>query len=198
MESKTSNNESKVIAIRRTAVVSVVLLLSGLAFNIQIYNIQAASAAAESYNVSNTGPTTIPIANNATKLILALRDLWVDHTTWTRNYIISFLTGLPDTNLVAQRLLKNQEDLGNAIKPFYGSEAGNKFTSLLKDHISGVVELLKAAKVGNSTAAAIAEKDWYQNADQIATFLSNANPNNWPKQDLTCWITTYLSQSQKR
>jgi hypothetical protein len=59
----------------------------------------------------------------------------VDHTGWTRNYIISFIAVLPDTNLVAERLLKNQEDIGNAIKPFYGDEATNELTSLLKDHI---------------------------------------------------------------
>jgi len=41
------------------------------------------------------------------QLKLALRDLWVDHIVYTRNYIISFVAGLPDTNLVAQRLLKN-------------------------------------------------------------------------------------------
>ena len=71
------------------------------------------------------------------QLKLALRDLWVDHIVYTRNYIIGFAAGLPDTNIVAQRLLKNQEDIGNVIKPFYGNEAGNKLTSLLKGHILG-------------------------------------------------------------
>src|SRR5919198_1952272 len=117
---------------------------------------------------------------NPVQLKLALRDLWVDHIVYTRNYIISFAAGLPDTNIVAQRLLKNQEDLGNAIKPFYGNEAGDKLTSLLKGHILGAVEILKAAKAGNTTGAAAAEKNWYDNADEIATFLSAANPN-WSK-----------------
>src|SRR5919197_754891 len=67
------------------------------------------------------------------QLKLALRDLWIDHIVYTRNYIVSFAAGLPDTNIVAQRLLKNQEDIGNAIKPFFGNEAGDKLTSLLKE-----------------------------------------------------------------
>ncbi|MFZ0893192.1 MAG: hypothetical protein WAZ77_01700 [Candidatus Nitrosopolaris sp.] len=71
----------------------------------------------------------------ATNLVLGLRDLWLDHIVYTRNYIISFVAGLPDTNVVAQRLLKNQEDIGNAIKPFYGEPAGTKLTGLLKGHI---------------------------------------------------------------
>lgn len=41
------------------------------------------------------------------ELKLALRDLWVDHIVWTRNYIISFVADLPDADPVAQRLLKN-------------------------------------------------------------------------------------------
>src|SRR6185437_7119282 len=105
------------------------------------------------------------------------------HIVYTRNYIISFVAGLPDTNLVAQRLLKNQVDIGNAIKPYYGTEAGDKLTSLLKDHIMEAVDLLKAAKAWNTTGVAAAEKKWNSNADQIATFLSNANPN-WSKADL--------------
>jgi hypothetical protein len=90
---------------------------------------------------------------------------------YTRNYRISFVVGLPDTNFAAQRLLKNQVDIGNAIKPFYGNEAGNKLTSLLKSHIMGAVEILKAAKAGNTTGVAAAEKKWNSNADQLLLFL---------------------------
>src|ERR1043165_3791243 len=49
----------------------------------------------------------------------AMRKLWEDHITWTRLYIVSFAAGLPDTDAVAQRLLQNQTDIGNAVKPFY-------------------------------------------------------------------------------
>jgi hypothetical protein len=62
-------------------------------------------------------------------------------------------------------------DHGKAIKPYYGDEAGDKLTGLLKGHILGAVDILKSAKVGNSTGAADAEKKWYDNADEIATFL---------------------------
>jgi hypothetical protein len=39
------------------------------------------------------------------------------------------------------------------------------------------VDLLEAAKAGNSTALEETEKRWYANADEIATFLRWANPN---------------------
>src|SRR6185369_11812704 len=74
---------------------------------------------------------------NATdELRMAMRKLWEDHITYTRNYIISALADLPDQDAVAQRLLKNQDDIGNAIKPFYGDAAGQKLAGLLRDHIT--------------------------------------------------------------
>jgi hypothetical protein len=130
--------------------------------------------------------------DEATKLVLTLRDLWADHTGWTRNYIISDVAGLPDTTIVAERLLKNQEDIGNAIKPFYGTHAANKLTNLLKGHITGAVELLKAAKAGNTTGAVAAEKKWYENADQIATVLSSANLY-WSKKALKNMLDNHLA-----
>ena len=62
----------------------------------------------------------------------AMRKLWEDHITWTRLYIVSAAAGLPDQDQTAQRLLQNQTDIGNAIKPFYGEQAGDQLTALLR------------------------------------------------------------------
>lgn len=61
----------------------------------------------------------------ACDLRMAERKLWIDHVSWTRSYIISALASLEDKDDVAQRLLKNQDDIGNSIKPIYGEESGN-------------------------------------------------------------------------
>ena len=71
----------------------------------------------------------------------AMRKLWEDHVTWTRLYIVSAVAGLPDTEATAGRLLQNQTDIGNAIKPFYGEEAGAKLTELLRGHILTAADL---------------------------------------------------------
>ena len=125
------------------------------------------------------------------KLQLAMRKLWEDHITYTRNYIISALADLPDGDTVAHRLLKNQDDLGDAIKPYYGAAAGTKLAALLKDHILIAVDVVKAAKAGNTGQLAAAQKRWRANGKDIAAFLSGANPN-WPKADLEAMLQKHL------
>ncbi|NMH74943.1 glycosyltransferase [Bacillus sp. RO2] len=106
------------------------------------------------------------------------RRLWIDHVLWTSNYISSATTpGAEDQKQVLTRLLKNQEDIGNAVKPVYGEEAGNKLTELLKEHIVIAGKIVDAAKNGDKNLVNQLNKEWVRNADDIAAFLSDANPN---------------------
>ena len=114
----------------------------------------------------------------------AMRKLWEDHVTWTRLAIVSLVAGLPDTSATVDRLMKNQADIGDAIRPFYGDAAGDRLTALLKDHIAIAAEIILAAKAGNQTSVNDGVARWYANADQIAAFLSGANPKNW-EADMT-------------
>ena len=109
-----------------------------------------------------------------------LRKLWEDHIAWTRLFIISAAEGLDDVDATAQRLLRNQDDIGDAIKPFYGDEAGDALTKLLREHILTAADLLGAAKAGEAGKVAKTKAAWYRNADEISAFLSTANPDNWP------------------
>src|SRR3712207_5560014 len=129
---------------------------------------------------------------NVTELRIALHDLWIEHIVWTRQYVVAAAADQPDASFAAERLLKNQEDIGNAIKPFYGDQAGNQLTSHLKHHITIAVDLLEAAKSGNSTALEEIENDWYANAYEIAMLLSAANPN-WTKEDMLSMLNEHLS-----
>ncbi len=124
-----------------------------------------------------------------------MRKLWEDHVTWTRLYIISAAAGSPDTNLTAQRLLDNQRDIGNAVAGFYGKDAGDKLTSLLRDHILIAADLVTASKAGDQAKAADARTRWYANASDIAKFLHKANPKNWPEATLQGAMKTHLDQT---
>ena len=122
----------------------------------------------------------------------AMRKLWEDHVTWTRLFIVSDLAGLPDKDQTATRLLQNQDDIGNAIKLFYGNAAGDQLTSLLRQHILTAAELLEAAKAGNTAAFDDAKTRWYANADEIATFLNAANPKAWPLDEMKAMMKDHL------
>lgn len=121
----------------------------------------------------------------------AMRQLWEEHIVYTRNFIISALADLGDTDLIAERLLRNQDDIGNAVKPYYGEEAGKKLALLLRDHILIAADIVKAAKAGNNDGVASGEKRWHANADEISAFLSGANPN-WPKATLSDMLYKHL------
>jgi hypothetical protein len=142
-----------------------------------------ASFAADNDNLNQT---------KVTELRISLHDLWIEHIVWTRQYIVAAAADQPDASFAAERLLKNQEDIGNAIKPFYGDQAGNQLTSQLKDHITTAVDLLDAAKSGNNTALEESEQKRHANADEIATLLSAANPN-WTKEDMLNMLNEHLS-----
>ena len=86
-----------------------------------------------------------------------MRRLWQDHITWTRLYIVSAAADLPDMELTAQRLLRNQADIGRTVAAFYGQEAGAELTRLLEAHILGAADLLEAAKAGDPEAIQLAE-----------------------------------------
>jgi hypothetical protein len=125
----------------------------------------------------------------------AMRKLWEDHVTWTRLAIVTFADGSGGFSATAGRLLQNQADIGNAIKPFYGDVAGSQLTALLHDHITIAVEVLQAAKAGDAGAFASAKTRWYANANQIADFLSAANPKAWPDDVLRADMKTHLDQT---
>lgn len=125
------------------------------------------------------------------ELKIAMNKLWEDHVTWTRNVILCLVDGLPGADQAVKRLMQNQVDIGNAVKPYYGDDAGNKLTELLKAHIAISADVVKSAKAGNKTGLDSANKKWYANSDEISEFLSKANPN-WPLADMKMMMTDHL------
>jgi hypothetical protein len=142
---------------------------------------------------------TRPAASAARQLAFhdGMRKLWEDHITWTRLAIVSFAAGLPDLQATEARLLANQTDIGNAVKPYYGRAAGNKLTALLREHILGAVAVLQAAKAGDQAGTTKAVADWYANADDIADFLHAANPRQWSRADMRAMMKIHLDETLK-
>jgi len=126
------------------------------------------------------------------QLRMAMHKLWEDHIVWTRNVILNIMDDLPGTDQAVARLLSNQDDIGNAVKPFYGDAGGKELTRLLREHITTAADLLKAAKTGNNSAFDAANKKWSANADEISGFLSKANPN-WKLNDMKKMMHDHLA-----
>jgi hypothetical protein len=122
----------------------------------------------------------------------AMRQLWEDHIIWTRNFIISDVADLPDLAVVTDRLLRNQDDIGDAVKPFYGDRAGERLSALLREHILGAAALLNAAKAGDADAVAAASDAWYANGRKIARFLHRANPDEWRLREMKAMMKEHL------
>ncbi len=127
----------------------------------------------------------------------AMRKLWEDHVTWTRLAIVDVAAGAPDTGPTVDRLLQNQVDIGSAIKPFYGTAAGNQLTSLLTTHIVLAANILVDAKAGDTVGVNENATAWYANANDIASFLNGANLKNWPLDMMQSMMKTHLDLTLK-
>jgi hypothetical protein len=146
---------------------------------------------------AHTAMATPKLSAQALTFRSTMDKLWEDHITWTRMVIVDFAAGLPDLQTAEARLLRNQVDIGNAIKPYYGPAAGRKLTSLLRTHILEAVPVLQAAKAGDNTQLTQALRSWYRNARQIAAFLTKANPHEWPFAMTNAMMRQHLALTTK-
>lgn len=124
-----------------------------------------------------------------------MRLLWEQHVYWTRMFLLSTVFGLPDAEFVTSRLLRNPKDFEALLKPFYGEDIASKFAELFTNHLTIAAELVKAAKAGDASAAADAEKRWYANADRISAFLGGVNPY-WPAQEWQKLLYDHLAMTK--
>jgi hypothetical protein len=152
----------------------------------------AGGTAAQAHAPASGTSMSMPSTSKVIALHEAMDMLWTDHVAWTRTVIVDFDANAPNLKPDLARLLQNQVDIGNAIKPYYGAAAGNKLTSLLHSHIMEAVPILAAAKAGNKVKLTRALKVWDTNAQLIAAFLSKANPTAWPLSATTRMMRTHI------
>ena len=163
-----------------TALVAFFAALAALAVSGGMNMAQAHGNAPMAMPLSVTVHSSQLVSAKAVALRTDMRKLWEDHITWTRLAIISLEGSTADTEATVARLLRNQTDIGNAVKPYYGKAAGNKLTALLRSHILIAADVIAAAKAGDSAKLADAQSRWTANADDIAATLHSVNPRYWP------------------
>jgi hypothetical protein len=114
----------------------------------------------------------------------ALRDLWVGHIFWVRGVVFeTFAKNAPAATAAEQAVVGNAKDIAGAIAPFYGQPAADQLFALLAGHYGATKEYLDAAVKNDAAAGSKATDHLTANAQEIAVFLSGANPN-LPKDTL--------------
>lgn len=115
----------------------------------------------------------------------AFRKLFTDHACYT----VFVLKGIIDKNdsvtVFLNRLLDNQKDIGDQLKPIIGEENGNRVTDLLKEHIRLAGEVIKSisakerSKLLNEKIAVLLD-----NGDEFSRFLSSLSPDKLPEREM--------------
>lgn len=120
-----------------------------------------------------------------------LRHLWRDHASLTRNLIISVAGKLPDTAEATSRLLKNQDEIADAMREYVGDEVADQVGKMLRDHVMLTSDMLAAAKGTDASKTEKAKSAWYNSGDDLAKYLGSANPS-WQQADLQRMIRAHL------
>jgi hypothetical protein len=106
-----------------------------------------------------------------------LRDLWVGHIFWVRAVSVAVINKHDGAAKAAeQQAVENAKAIAAAIEPFYGAAAKESFFKLLAGHYTAVKQYLLATVSGDAAAQSTATQSLTSNADEIASFLSKANP----------------------
>ncbi len=125
----------------------------------------------ESRVVENANPARVADTKEV------LRDLWAGHIFWIRNVVWDNATNNPAARDAAEReVVANAKQIASTITPFYGEAASEKLFSLLASHYGAVKEYSEATVAGSKPQQDAALAHLASNADDIAVFLSGANP----------------------
>lgn len=129
------------------------------------------------------------------KLYTTMRELFADHMQWTYATVDAFFHNQEALQPTLDRLLRNQREIGDAFVPYYGKAAGDRLGDLLTTHIQQAVPVLQAAQAGDEAALDRALADWYANAEEIADFLTELDPHNWPRSVMRPMWRTHIGQT---
>ncbi|MBK5400929.1 hypothetical protein JFU47_30100 [Pseudomonas sp. TH39(2020)] len=122
---------------------------------------------------------------------LALRDLWVEHIFWIRNYAIANqAANKQQAKVAADQVVDNATKIANSIAPLYGQPAADQLLKLLAGHWGAVKHYSDATVAKDTKGKQAAVTDLTSNAKAIAAFLAKANPN-LPENTLVAMLSAH-------
>ena len=138
----------------------------------------AATPLAYADNAHAAAASTGAISQTRVDTQSALRDAWVEHVFWVRNYVLASKEG--DANqrkVAADEVLTNAKGIAGAVASFYGKAGGDRMLELLAGHWGAIKAYSDATFDNKGNGQQAAADKLTANAKEIAAFLSKANPN---------------------
>ncbi|GAC1413048.1 MAG: hypothetical protein NVSMB66_3900 [Candidatus Doudnabacteria bacterium] len=171
---------------KKSGLIATSLLLVGLlAAGCDNGTSSTSNSAPQNTTASNSAPqnTTVSadpndaVASKAADLRVLLNGLDKEHVALALNATREGFDGRPDFNAIAKALDSNTQALGDSVGSVYGADAETKFLQLWRNHIQFFVDYTVASKKHDQAGMDKAKKGLAGYSNDIADFLSGANPN---------------------
>ncbi len=101
---------------------------------------------------------------------MKLRKLWDAEAVMTRKVMLCIVDTLPGALLTSYELIQIQDEIGDALVPYFGKENSAEFIELLYAKVNFSIEVFKAARLDSITAK-LALKKWHESTDRVNSFL---------------------------
>jgi hypothetical protein len=116
------------------------------------------------------------------------RTLWTRYSLGMINYSVSSFGDLASTPSVEKNLANSAASIGEFFIPYYGMKSGNKIGSLLTVISNNGARVVDAIK--NKRDMAAYEVIWSKQIDELANYLNEINPQQYPKDLLSEQFTS--------
>jgi hypothetical protein len=137
-------------------------------------------------------PLPLAVINERTLVFrMDSRTLWTRYALGMINYSVSNFGTMPSTPAVEKNLSRNSAAIGDYFVPYYGITSGTKLGSLLTVITKNGVNLVNAIK-SKQVDVAVYTTIWSRQIDDLATYLHELNPAQYPK-DLLAEMFTNLT-----
>lgn len=156
------------------------------------------------YPVTTTTTTPPPAmmmhTSAAEHLTTAAHKLLGNYVQRIRSHIVSILDSAADATAIDEQLTKDTAAIGDVVRAYYGSPAGEEVGLYLKKIALGIADVARAVKSGKNIDDL--KTNLLRDVEFFATLLQGANPMYWPapavRDLLTQAVDAWVAQIQAR
>lgn len=110
---------------------------------------------------------------------MALRDLWVEHIFWVRNYAVANQAGnAKEAEVAAKEVVTDATRIANSIAPLYGQPAADQLLKMLAGHWGAIKHY--------SDATVAKDKKASKPRSMSCPAMPRPSLRSWPRPTRTC------------